>query len=404
MATDPFELFDQWFAEAREAEINDPEAMALATTDAAGQPSVRMVLLKGHGPGRLRLLHQRARAEGRTARRQPARVTAVPLEDTAPPGPRRRAGRARQRRRCRCLFRDPFPRFAARRLGVRPVAAARQPRDIRAALRGDARRSSRGGRAAPAALGRVSRDAPSASNSGRTDRTGFTSAGCSRGRTAAGAKGCSTRDDRRRPPPGIRRCRPVPRSPASPSRCCCSSPRAGRRGRPIPPRCSDRSPTPRSTSSPASTTLAGVRMAAVPADRDHRFGHGKAEALVALVQIGVDRRLRDRHRLARDRPADQRRPDRSDGRRNRRVAVRDRRDLRPDLVPARDHRPHRFGRDQDRQCALQVGPDAQRRGDRRAGARSGAECPRRGSAVRDRHCRCGWCGAAIAPLARPSTS
>ena len=32
-------------------------------------------------------------------------------------------------------------------------------------------------------------------------------------------------------------------------------------------------------------TLAGVRIAALPADRDHRFGHGKAEALVALFQI-----------------------------------------------------------------------------------------------------------------------
>ena len=32
-------------------------------------------------------------------------------------------------------------------------------------------------------------------------------------------------------------------------------------------------------------TLAGVRIAALPADSDHRFGHGKAEALVALVQI-----------------------------------------------------------------------------------------------------------------------
>jgi ferrous-iron efflux pump FieF len=31
--------------------------------------------------------------------------------------------------------------------------------------------------------------------------------------------------------------------------------------------------------------LAGVRIAAVPADRDHRFGHGKAEALAALVQV-----------------------------------------------------------------------------------------------------------------------
>lgn len=49
MATDPFELFNRWFAEAREAEVNDPEAMALATADAHGRPSVRMVLLKGHG-------------------------------------------------------------------------------------------------------------------------------------------------------------------------------------------------------------------------------------------------------------------------------------------------------------------------------------------------------------------
>jgi pyridoxamine 5'-phosphate oxidase len=50
MTTDPFALFDQWFAEARAAEPNDPEAMALATADSAGDPSVRMVLLKGHGP------------------------------------------------------------------------------------------------------------------------------------------------------------------------------------------------------------------------------------------------------------------------------------------------------------------------------------------------------------------
>ena len=46
---DPFSLFDAWFAEARTTEINDSNAMALATTGADGQPSVRMVLLKGHG-------------------------------------------------------------------------------------------------------------------------------------------------------------------------------------------------------------------------------------------------------------------------------------------------------------------------------------------------------------------
>jgi len=48
--TDPLALFDEWFAEARTAEINDPEAMSLATVGSDGQPSVRMVLMKGHGP------------------------------------------------------------------------------------------------------------------------------------------------------------------------------------------------------------------------------------------------------------------------------------------------------------------------------------------------------------------
>lgn len=50
MTADPFQLFDTWFDEARASEPNDPNAMALATAGADGQPSVRMVLLKGHGP------------------------------------------------------------------------------------------------------------------------------------------------------------------------------------------------------------------------------------------------------------------------------------------------------------------------------------------------------------------
>ena len=48
MAQDPHALFESWLAEARAAEPNDAEAMALATVDAEGHPSVRMVLLKGH--------------------------------------------------------------------------------------------------------------------------------------------------------------------------------------------------------------------------------------------------------------------------------------------------------------------------------------------------------------------
>src|SRR3546814_4719119 len=50
MSDDPFALFDSWLAEARAGEPNDANAMALATTTPDGHPSLRMVLLKGHGP------------------------------------------------------------------------------------------------------------------------------------------------------------------------------------------------------------------------------------------------------------------------------------------------------------------------------------------------------------------
>ena len=45
--TDPFRLFQDWMGEAEAKEINDPNAMTLATADARGIPSARMVLLKG---------------------------------------------------------------------------------------------------------------------------------------------------------------------------------------------------------------------------------------------------------------------------------------------------------------------------------------------------------------------
>ena len=44
--TDPISLFHRWFAEARRAGLAEPEAMALATADRRGRPSVRYVLLK----------------------------------------------------------------------------------------------------------------------------------------------------------------------------------------------------------------------------------------------------------------------------------------------------------------------------------------------------------------------
>ena len=48
-SSDPFALFDVWYKEARASEPNDSNAMALATATADAAPSVRMVLLKGHG-------------------------------------------------------------------------------------------------------------------------------------------------------------------------------------------------------------------------------------------------------------------------------------------------------------------------------------------------------------------
>lgn len=50
LAADPFAQFDRWMTFARRARVYLPEAMAVATADAAGRPSVRMMLLKGAGP------------------------------------------------------------------------------------------------------------------------------------------------------------------------------------------------------------------------------------------------------------------------------------------------------------------------------------------------------------------
>ena len=46
-AGEPWQLFAEWFAEAKRAEPNNPDAMALSTVDGDGLPNVRMVLMKG---------------------------------------------------------------------------------------------------------------------------------------------------------------------------------------------------------------------------------------------------------------------------------------------------------------------------------------------------------------------
>ena len=43
---DPIQLFKEWIEEAKKTELNDPNALSLATSNKENHPSVRMVLLK----------------------------------------------------------------------------------------------------------------------------------------------------------------------------------------------------------------------------------------------------------------------------------------------------------------------------------------------------------------------
>jgi len=93
---DPIALFTAWMAEAETHEPNDPNAMALATADAEGRPSVRMVLLKGwDADGFIFYTNLESRKGGELApspRSAPKRPTPISPRAPAParsaPGPR----------------------------------------------------------------------------------------------------------------------------------------------------------------------------------------------------------------------------------------------------------------------------------------------------------------------------
>ncbi len=70
-AADPFALFGLWLKEAGGSEINDPEAMALATVDADGLPDARMVLCKGADERGLVFYSNVGSAKGRELEGQP---------------------------------------------------------------------------------------------------------------------------------------------------------------------------------------------------------------------------------------------------------------------------------------------------------------------------------------------
>ena len=96
-AADPFALFAAWLAEAEKTEPDDPNAMALATVDAAGQPNVRMILLKGSDERGFVFYTNCESAKGLELAEAPKGRAPLLLEEPAPSGARARADRAGER-------------------------------------------------------------------------------------------------------------------------------------------------------------------------------------------------------------------------------------------------------------------------------------------------------------------
>ena len=82
---DPFRQFDAWLTEARAADLPLPDAFALATADRDGGPSVRMLLLRGHGPDGLQFYTNRASRKGRDLAANPPANPPAPQAAPAAP-------------------------------------------------------------------------------------------------------------------------------------------------------------------------------------------------------------------------------------------------------------------------------------------------------------------------------
>ena len=282
-----------------------------------------MVLLKGHGPDGFVFYTNEQSAKGEQLAANPQRRTAVPLEVAAAPGPHRGRGRARGRRRGRRLFRHAARAIRSSAPGRRTSRAPLDSRDdVRAALRRDEAALRRPGRAAPAALGRLSRGPRADRILERPRRTGCTSGGCSRATATAGPKGCSTRD---RPPQARRRAFALTRPRAALASVALALillvAKAGRRMRPIRRRCSaaladtaldviaslvDACSACGSPPCPPTATIASGTA------RPRRWSRSPRSSLITVSAIGIA--------LARGRSADARRADRGDGPRHRRLA------------------------------------------------------------------------------------
>ncbi len=125
---DPFALFGRWLQDATASEINDPNALALATVDEDGLPDVRMVLLKDFDSRGFVFYHEFRKRQGQTGPDVAESRDVLPLEVAAPAGADPRAGGGRLRCGGRRLFRIAAARAEPdRSLGLEAVAPDGEP-------------------------------------------------------------------------------------------------------------------------------------------------------------------------------------------------------------------------------------------------------------------------------------
>ena len=131
---DPIALFREWMELARAKEPEDANAFALATADKAGLPDVRMVLLKDVDARGFVFYTNLESDKGRELAENSQAAICFHWKSLRRQV-RARSGDRGERRGGGCLFRDARPRQSDRRLGVAPIAPARNT--LRARARSD---------------------------------------------------------------------------------------------------------------------------------------------------------------------------------------------------------------------------------------------------------------------------
>ena len=183
---DPIAQFAKWFDEAVQAQVNEPNAMSVATVDADGKPSSRIVLIKQYDARGFTWYTNYESQKGRQLRANPHAALAILLERGGTAGAHRGHGREDVGRGQRQVFLQPA---AEKPAGGDRVAAERDHRRPRAD--GGQLRGRRGGRRRRAdsgpSTGAATAWCRSASSSGRAGVRASMTASCSCGRrTAAG--------------------------------------------------------------------------------------------------------------------------------------------------------------------------------------------------------------------------